>query len=288
MSKLRFQTLCVLVLLVPLPLFYLLHVQVHRYRPLLELPSRVETTLYKYNVTHSLSPAHVRRVYVKQTRLHGVKSSPKTNQLFLKKACKSRICREFLSKNDLGYFEYCWKKSKLESEVQRSQCRFINGTGRPPVALASFPGSGNTWVRGLLQQATGICTGGIYCDTTLRVSGYPGESLRSGSTLVVKTHQVDPRWTGVFYPPNTTDNYFKKESKKVPVYDAAIFLIRNPFDALVAEWNRFLTAQSMRDNHVRTLNETFFSEFLHRALHIVMCTMLLHDIKSIKLVHTAL
>ena len=27
------------------------------------------------------------------------------------------------------------------------------------MALASFPGSGNTWVRGLLETATGICTG---------------------------------------------------------------------------------------------------------------------------------
>lgn len=28
---------------------------------------------------------------------------------------------------------------------------------REPVALASFPGSGNTWLRYLLQQATGTC-----------------------------------------------------------------------------------------------------------------------------------
>ena len=27
------------------------------------------------------------------------------------------------------------------------------------VGLVSFPGSGNTWVRHLLQLATGICTG---------------------------------------------------------------------------------------------------------------------------------
>ena len=35
----------------------------------------------------------------------------------------------------------------------------MNGTERAAVALVSFPGSGNTWVRGLLQQATGVCTG---------------------------------------------------------------------------------------------------------------------------------
>ncbi len=38
-------------------------------------------------------------------------------------------------------------------------CHFVNGTSRQPVALASFPGSGNTWVRGLLEKVTGVCTG---------------------------------------------------------------------------------------------------------------------------------
>lgn len=38
------------------------------------------------------------------------------------------------------------------------RCRFMDGTHRAPVALASFPGSGNTWMRQLLQEATGICT----------------------------------------------------------------------------------------------------------------------------------
>ena len=35
----------------------------------------------------------------------------------------------------------------------------MNGAERAAVALVSFPGSGNTWVRGLLEQASGICTG---------------------------------------------------------------------------------------------------------------------------------
>ena len=42
------------------------------------------------------------------------------------------------------------------------------------VALASFPGSGNTWVRYLLQQATGIITGSIYKDHALLRNGFPG------------------------------------------------------------------------------------------------------------------
>ena len=36
--------------------------------------------------------------------------------------------------------------------------QFINGTSKAAVALASFPASGNTWVSGLLEKATGVCT----------------------------------------------------------------------------------------------------------------------------------
>ncbi len=39
------------------------------------------------------------------------------------------------------------------------ECHFMNGSSRSAVALASFPGSGNTWARGLLERATGVCTG---------------------------------------------------------------------------------------------------------------------------------
>lgn len=149
----------------------------------------------------------------------------------------------------------------MKNEVARSQCKFLNTTSRDPVALASFPGSGNTWVRGLLQKATGICTGGIYCDTKLRLSGYPGESIRSGRTLVVKSHQVDPRWTGVYYPPNTTDRYFTKEID-IPVYDTAILLVRNPFHSLVSEWNRLISINmSVSDNHVNIIATQYFGEF---------------------------
>ena len=43
------------------------------------------------------------------------------------------------------------------------------------VALASFPGSGNTWLRYLLQQATGIITGSVYKDHALLRNGFPGK-----------------------------------------------------------------------------------------------------------------
>ena len=42
--------------------------------------------------------------------------------------------------------------------------------GRGTVGLVSFPGSGNTWVRQLLQMATGICTGKVNYFTVLIIT----------------------------------------------------------------------------------------------------------------------
>lgn len=41
----------------------------------------------------------------------------------------------------------------------------------PPVALASYPGSGNTWVRYLIEAASGVYTGSIYKDANLYLQG---------------------------------------------------------------------------------------------------------------------
>ncbi|RVE53976.1 hypothetical protein evm_001379 [Chilo suppressalis] len=86
------------------------------------------------------------------------------------------------------------------------------------VALVSFPGSGNTWLRYLLQQATGIVTGSVYMDYGLRVHGFPAENVTDGSVLVVKTHEAPP----------LDPNKFK----------SALLLIRNPRNAILADFNR--------------------------------------------------
>ncbi|CAD7087631.1 unnamed protein product [Hermetia illucens] len=85
-------------------------------------------------------------------------------------------------------------------------------------ALASFPGSGNTWLRYLLQQSTGILTGSIYKDYGLLKSGFPAENICNRSVLVVKTHEWGPK----------TWMQFEK----------AILLVRDPDKAILAEFNR--------------------------------------------------
>lgn len=77
--------------------------------------------------------------------------------------CKDGVCYQYLSLKERQQFENCVKKTQ-DSEwkfghVRNGSCHFMKSTELYPVALASFPGSGNTWVRGLLEKATGICTG---------------------------------------------------------------------------------------------------------------------------------
>ncbi|CAL4111313.1 unnamed protein product, partial [Meganyctiphanes norvegica] len=63
----------------------------------------------------------------------------------------------------------------------------------PKIGLVSSPGSGNTWLRYLLEASTGVFTGSRYEDLNLNSWGYLGEmvSTDSGTTLTQKTHDHD-------------------------------------------------------------------------------------------------
>jgi hypothetical protein len=57
-----------------------------------------------------------------------------------------------------------------------------------------------------------------------------GEGVREG-VLTVKTHDTRLQWTNVAYRNGTW-------SDTRPFFDAAIVLVRSPYRALIAEWNR--------------------------------------------------
>lgn len=159
--------------------------------------------------------------------------------------CEKPHCAEFLSRADENRQKACnmevFKNNRdvhpkqLQSMILENDCNFMDGKGRAPVALVSAEGSGNTWVRGLLEKATGICTGFNFCDYIMRMKGFIGDNINSGSVLVVKTHMDKPQWIG------NTKIFNRFEAK----YGSAIFLLRNPYDSLIAEWNRRLTNDIM-------------------------------------------
>ncbi|KAK3560320.1 hypothetical protein QTP86_006296 [Hemibagrus guttatus] len=110
-----------------------------------------------------------------------------------------------------------------QTPVQDSRCterRFLPEKSSRLVALSSFPGAGNTWVRHLIELATGYYTGSYYFDGTLYNRGFKGEKdyWKSGRTICVKTHESGKR--------------------DIEMYDSAILLIRNPYRSLMAEFNR--------------------------------------------------
>ena len=74
-------------------------------------------------------------------------------------------------------------------------------------------------MRYLLQQATGILTGSVFADPSLMESGF-GEGINNQSVLVVKTH----------------NNGITRKNRGT--FDRAVLLVRDPFDAILAEFNR--------------------------------------------------
>lgn len=49
--------------------------------------------------------------------------------------------------------------------------RFLSTRAKQLIALASFPGAGNTWARHLIELATGFYTGSYYFDGSLYNKG---------------------------------------------------------------------------------------------------------------------
>ena len=165
--------------------------------------------------------------------------------------CLKSHCKEYLSKQELLAMRRCLQQTALrtvggqlnliKSMIRENDCNFMDGTHRRPVALASSEGSGNTWVRGLLEKSTGICTGFLYCDYVMRREGFIGEMIKSGSVLVVKTHTLIPQWYGVEYVHPKRDE---------PYYGSAVYILRNPYKALSAEWNRRATNGIIKKKHL--------------------------------------
>ena len=79
----------------------------------------------------------------------------------------------FFSKRDCRMFQ-----DEASCVIARSTTTF----------LASFPCSGNTWTRIMLQQLTGIYTGSVYHDQTLESVGLPEGITDPSKVLIVKSH----------------------------------------------------------------------------------------------------
>lgn len=127
------------------------------------------------------------------------------------------------------------------------------------VALSSFPGAGNTWVRHLIELVTGYYTGSFYFDGTLYNRGGESPSPLFKQAVffclfdyLLKhclaadqssfTYSLVPGFKGEkdYWKSGRSICIKTHESgqKEIEMFDSAILLIRNPYHSLVAEFNR--------------------------------------------------
>jgi hypothetical protein len=130
-------------------------------------------------------------------------------------------------------------------------------TARGTALLYSFPGSGNTWLRLLLDWSTNVYSGSVYNDKSL-FGILPGEKHCDSSVSVVKAHphlQSFKDFTSVEHLPK------KCAALHLPV-KKIIFLIRDPYDAIWSEFQR----KRARGRHNQGLSKRIFHQpaMVHR------------------------
>ncbi|XP_043215331.1 WSC domain-containing protein 1-like [Amphibalanus amphitrite] len=183
--------------------------------------------------------------------------------------------RRLIDKNQKTFSP--WKYSVACSKYKTGMARYRS---LPLMALASFPGSGNTWARYLIEGATGVFTGSVYNDRGLADNGFYGETVSesSGRTLLQKTHgytlltEPTPSWS-------SRRRMVERHGRR------AVVLIRNPYEALISlrnfaaghlgyaadkhflgeTWSSWVTlkANHWRDFYMDWLNMTSLAHVIH-------------------------
>lgn len=131
--------------------------------------------------------------------------------------------------------------------------RYLDGEElQSPPLLYTFPGSGNTWARLLLEHSTGIFTGSVYDDPRI-VQSLPGEFVCDKTVSIIKahphTHPFNTLYNGGFKADQN-----KCHKGKIKNFKRVLLLIRNPFDSIWSEFQRRI----MKGSHVKGIpKETF-------------------------------
>lgn len=131
---------------------------------------------------------------------------------------------------------------------------------RSQVLLLSFPGSGNTWARLLVEKVTGVHTGSIYSDDSL--SNLFETEVKCGLRLsAVKGHpesffRCGPKDSHLCI--YSKKEYLKCKSGRILDFKRFLFVARDPMKALFAEFQRLMTGGShtgvlLRADHFKPL-----------------------------------
>jgi len=118
-----------------------------------------------------------------------------------------------------------------------------------PPMLYTFPGSGNSWCRLLVEYSTGIYSGSLYDDPNL-IDVLPGEYTCNRQVSLIKVHpSAHPFKDMICCVP--IPNCIKHN---VNYFNRALLLIRNPFDSIWSEYQR-----SLFSDHIGIINRNVFN-----------------------------
>ncbi|XP_050687514.1 WSC domain-containing protein 1-like [Eriocheir sinensis] len=147
-----------------------------------------------------------------------------------------------------------WGSDPPGSRCSKYKTRF--GMRLPLVWLSSYPCSGNTWVRYLLEAASGIFTGSIYADESLMERGYLGEydSVTSMRTLVQKIHWITPC--------TPKDRQCPRNNRTIPT----VLLLRNPAKAIISYYKYTKTLSHTKQIPVSDFRTKSFHYFVRHNI----------------------
>ena len=141
------------------------------------------------------------------------------------------------------------------------QSSFVASHAVPPL-LWSAPGSGNTWARLLIEQATGVLTGSLYNDRHL-ARFLSGNERCMDDTVAVKAHPMHCG-TKCMQDISVSTVAFRKCGPEMQgaglnvkeFGNRAVILIREPFHAIWSDFQRSVNLNSKTDHHLMKVNRT--------------------------------
>jgi len=144
--------------------------------------------------------------------------------------------------------EHCfWPK---DESCSKFVTKFAKVGSIPTHALVSYPGSGNTWIRYLIEGATGVYTGSIFNDKSILRAGHAGEgrAYTDGSTILQKTHHRS------LYVESYKKHGLPWRKTHIKSFGGrGVVVVRNPYKAILSYWNFYNTK-----SHTKVIDDNSF------------------------------
>ena len=142
-------------------------------------------------------------------------------------------CQEFKQLRFLSRLETHFQHNVEGLKVKRGIFKY-----NPPPLLLSFPGSGNTWSRLLIEYATGVYSGSMEVNDIEYKNSFVGEVYCSVNTSIIKAHPQD-----LYFNQQEPLITFKSRIQLrkcrrgfINNFKRVVFVTRNPLDAI---WSNF-------------------------------------------------